>query len=55
MATTTTIDTDERDRLLAETLAEMQANEPDDTVIPGLIDSKVDEAMAMWFISYSTS
>jgi hypothetical protein len=51
-----TIDLNDHDRLLADTLAEMHANEPeDDGIIPGHIDGKVDDSMTMWYIAYSTS
>lgn len=52
----TTMEIAEQEQLLADTLAEMQANEPDDdTIVPGQIDGKVDDSMTMWYIAYSTS
>lgn len=52
---TATLGEVEHDALLAETLAEMGALEPDDALEPTLIDEQLENATSLWYIAYSTS
>lgn len=47
--------TTEYEELLASTLADIQASEPDDALEPTFIDRQLDMGTTVWYIAYSTS